>query len=192
MNSDYFKNVDFEIEEIGGLKLEEGIYICQVKGVVEVPEKEYFKVAFDITEGKFKDYYTEAYKSSTFKNKTYGGYKYVSYKDSAQRFFGQWIACLQNSNQGYNFKLKDYDPQTWIGLKFVGIFTEEEWEYEGKSGYKVKLSSTRSTKALAEGKVKLPTAPKKVEKKVEEKILDDPFKDLIPFEEISDSDLPFS
>ena len=76
------------------LKLPAGPQACKIIEVIDVPEKEYLDVYFDIVEGKYKGYFATL-QANTGKN--YGRIT-RSYKANALPFFKAFITAVTKSN----------------------------------------------------------------------------------------------
>jgi len=108
-----------------------GAYICRIVNVTDVPmdprtgKGNYLKIEYDIHEGNFKDYYTEAYKKF---NKWWASF-IRSYKESALGMFKHFTDCVEKSNGGYKW---NFDESTLKG-KLIGLVIGEE-EYVSNQG----------------------------------------------------------
>lgn len=97
-----------------------GGYICTVFAVLDVPEKEYLKVEYDIAEGEYKDYGL-----ATLERAGFNPLKMVkSYKESAKGFFKRFISAIEKSNPGYVW---NWDEATLVGKRFGAVLGEEEY-----------------------------------------------------------------
>lgn len=172
--------LDGSSETVEFLNIEKGAYICQIKEVEDVTDKEYLKIKFDVVDGKFKNYFSENYLLQNWPNQ---GTLYKSYKDTASKFFRAFITAIEKSNANKNYKW-NWDERTLVGKYVVVVFGEEE--YQDKETLEVKVSvkpvDTRSIQAYKEGKIELPPL-KKLKTKIE--------KQNEPEFEVSDDDLPF-
>ena len=126
-----------------------GGYIARICGITDESQKEYIKLALDIADGEFKDYYNELYKSKGF----WGLTSIRSYKETALPFFKSFITAVETSNPGYKF---DYNEQLLKG-KLVGIVLQEE-EYiknDGSIGIKLVVQEFRSVEKIKNGDFKV-------------------------------------
>ena len=100
-----------------------GGYVCRISSAVDVPDKEYVYVEYDIAEGEFKGYHDKGYQRAKF----WGGRMYRSYKDAALPMFEAFLQAVEKTNIGYQW---DRNPASLIG-KGIGIVTRDE-EYMGE------------------------------------------------------------
>jgi len=102
-----------------------GGYVCIIKSAVDVPEKEYLEITYDISEGKLKGYYSDPF----FADMPYAHRFFRSYKVKALPFFKGFITAVEESNRGYKW---NNDENTLVN-KAVGLVIAEE-EYNGSDG----------------------------------------------------------
>ena len=126
-------------------KLPLGAYVCKVKKAA-VQANEYGEqlcILFDIVEGEFSGFFNEDYKNNTNENKKWKGVlrQFIPKDDGSEkdewtkRSFKGMTAAFEKSNPGFVW---NWDENSLAG-KMVGIlFRNEEWEYEGKTGWTVK------------------------------------------------------
>ena len=121
-------NLD-NVQEFTKFKNPVGGFICEIKSVEDVPEKEYLRVGYDIAEAlsdeqkEFVGMYEKRKKERDFDYPT----TVVSYKENSLPFFKGFVTALENSNKGYEW---DNDETKFVG-KLIGFVIGEE-EYEGK------------------------------------------------------------
>jgi len=137
------------VNEAGEFKqLPAGAYAIKIIEVIDVPDKEYLDVYFDIAEGEFKGYF-ETLKSATG---TMRGRITRSYKQNALPFFKAFITAVEKSNPGYKW---DWNEKT-LNNKFAAVsFREEEYLMDGQVRVSVKADEIRSLQALREGSIKI-------------------------------------
>ena len=128
------KQIDLSnVPEFTKFKNPVGGFICQIKTVEDVPEKEYLKVGYDIVEAVTDD--QNEFVGMYTKRKDERGFDYpiniVSYKDVALPFFKGFVTALENSNDGYKW---DNDETKMVGLKIGFVIGEEEYEGQDKNG----------------------------------------------------------
>lgn len=163
-----------ENENGGSLKLAPGAYTCQVKKVVDHPDKEYLEIQFDIINNKiYNNYFKKLKDEFDIADWSNGGIYRASYKESASQLFRNVITAFQKSNIGFVW---NWNEQSLVGKVFVGVFGEEEYEYNGEIRTAVKCRNIRSTEALAKGEIK-PLA----KKTLQSPIVDNSFKGNLPF-----------
>lgn len=136
-------------------KLIPGGYICIIKEVEDVSEKEYLKIDFDIAEGEFKDYYSRLFRNKGF----WGGNYYISYKESALSLFKGFITSVEKSNANYKW---DNDEKKLIGKNFGLILGEEEYQSYVDGSIRTALRAKRavSVDRIKKGDYEVP--PKKI------------------------------
>ena len=142
------------VNEAGELKnLPAGAYACKIIEVIDVPEKEYLDVYFDIVEGEFKGYFA-ALQANTGKN--YGRIT-RSYKQNALPFFKAFITAVEKSNPGYKW---NWDEKTLNGKYCAIVFRDEEYLKDGEVKVMAKPYEIRSLQALRAGEIKIPPLKK--------------------------------
>ena len=137
------------INEAGELKrLPAGPQACKIIEVVDVSDKEYFDVYFDIAEGEFKGYFA-ALQANTGKN--YGRIT-RSYKTNALPFFKAFITAVEKSNPNYKW---DWNEKSLSG-KFCAVnFRDEEYMVDGEVKVMAKAFEIRSLQSLRAGEIKV-------------------------------------
>ena len=112
-------------------RLSAGGYICKITKVTDVPmnqntgKGDYLKIEYDVTQGEFKNYFSDLFASKDF----WGGSFIRSYKESALSFFKAFTTSVENSNKGFVF---GNDEQKLVG-KAIGLVLGEE-EYNANDG----------------------------------------------------------
>lgn len=167
-----------DVQEAQGYKtVAPGGYICEIKAVEDVEEKEYLRMELDIAEGDFANHYQTLYEAMGF-----WGLSFIkSYKEKALPFFKSFITAVENSNPGYTWD----DDETKLRGKRVGVVLAEE-EYIGKDGAtktRIFVDMPRSIEAIKSNDFKVP-AKKLLSGKATAPA---PALDVIP----DDEDLPF-
>ena len=137
------------VKEAGQFRLPVGGYVCKITNVVDVPEKKYLLVEYDIAEGEYKDYYKQLQESKNF----WGGSMCKSYKEKALPMLKRFCSAVTKSNPGYIFDAgeQNSDERT-LKDKLIGLVFFEE-EYLGNNGkvktrlkvdYETEVSKIRS------------------------------------------------
>jgi hypothetical protein len=126
-------------------KLAPGGYTAMIVTAVDVPEKEYLKIEYDIAEGEFANHYQGLYEAKNF----WGGSFIRSYKEKAQSMFKGFLTAIKNSNSNFIFK---NDEKQLVG-KLVGVVLgEEEYRKNDQSiGKRLYVHSTRSIEEIKKG-----------------------------------------
>ena len=125
-------NLD-DIQEAGEFRRPTaGAYICVITDVIDIPEKEYLKVSYDIDAGEFKGYYTEM--RDNHPDWAWAGAYVKSYKQTALSLFKRFCSAVSKSNGTFVFDAGKFnsEEQTLVGKKIGLVFQEEE--YFGNDG----------------------------------------------------------
>lgn len=111
-----------------------GAYICTIRKVEDVSDKEYLKITYDITEGEFAGYYDS--QRENHPDWTWAGAYCRSYKEKALGMFKRFCSAVSKSNGNFVFDggVVNADEKTLAGKK-IGIVLQEE-EYYGNDGEK--------------------------------------------------------
>lgn len=137
-----------------------GGYIARILDVLDVPEKQYLKISFDIADGEYKNFFANVYKNDDRDNKKWpaGGSFIRSYKDRALPMFKAFVTSVEKSNSGFKF---DFDETKMQG-KLVGLVLADE-EYlsnTGKVRTRTYMSATRSVDSIKSGDFTVPNLKK--------------------------------
>lgn len=128
------KRVDMtNVKEAGDFtRLPAGPYICVIRNVEDVEDKEYLKITYDIAEGEYAGHFDEIRKDHS--DWAWCGAYVRSYKTKALPMFKRFCSSVSKSNGAYVFdgNTVNSDEKTLIGKK-VGITFQEE-EYYGNDG----------------------------------------------------------
>ena len=176
-----------------------GAYRCQIlkaeEKVYSSPKGEWHKleVSFDICEGEHKDFYANDYRSQSGEDKKWKGILRMNIPSDdgseadnwAKRSFKTNILAIEESNNGYHW---DWNEAQLKG-KTVGIvFRSEEWEYNGKNGWRTAPFKMVPAADVKSGNVKIPD-PKPLNGKAASQA--STAADLSDFVEVASADLPF-
>lgn len=166
-----------------------------VAKILDAEEKEYscgsvLVISFDILEGEFKDFFKQNYKANTREDKKWKGVYRLTvpqesnqWYDSQKRTFGNAIACIEESNNGYHW---NWDEKTLKGKTVGVLFRNFEYDVEGNTGWSTECCSLASVEDIREGNFKMPK-----DKPLKKKAVAMPVTPVQTFEEIQDEDLPF-
>lgn len=118
-------------ENSGFERLPVGGYICAIKSVEDVAEKQYLRICYDIVRGDHKGYFQKLFDGDTRENKRWSGAgAFVrSYKDSAASMFKGFINAVEGSNKNYKW---NWDEKT-LAKKYIGVVIGDE-EYVTQTG----------------------------------------------------------
>lgn len=150
-----------KIQESGSFKkLPVGGYIVKILSAIDVPEKEYLRISFDIAEGPNKGFFAEEYKNNTREDKKWpnAGTFVRSYKEKALPMMKGFTTAVEKSNKNYTW---NFDESTLKG-KLVGLVIGEE-EYVNSSGKmrtRTYVDAVRSVDIIREGKFEVPELKK--------------------------------
>ena len=151
-------------EFTGRAKLPLGAYVCKVMGVrVDTYDatSAQLVIQFDIAEGEHAGFYKREYAANTAENKKFKGVLRVWLPKDDGSEKDEWtkstlkglVTSFEKSNPGYKW---NWNEQTLIG-RMVGIlFRNEEWEYEGKTGWAVRPFRAISVDSVRSGDFTLP------------------------------------
>nr|DAR10643.1 MAG TPA: hypothetical protein [Caudoviricetes sp.] len=150
-----------KIQESGSFKkLPVGGYVVKILSVIDVPEKEYLRLSFDIAEGPNKGFFTEEYKNDTREGKKWpnAGTFVRSYKEKALPMMKGFTTAVEKSNKGYAW---NFDESTLKG-KLVGlVIGEEEFiNSSGKMRTRTYVNAVLSVDVIREGKFEVPELKK--------------------------------
>ena len=149
------------------------------------------EIAFDISEGEYKDFFASDLKAQKAEDKKWKGVLrlYVPTDDGSERdattksIFKGNMEAVEESNAGYHW---DWDENKLAG-KTVGIlFRNEEWAYDGKTGWKAQPFKFIPAAKIREGKFTLPK-----DKPLNGSSNTVQTKPPAGYEEIDDDDCPF-
>ena len=126
-------------------KLPLGAYVSKVKrATVQANEfGEQLCILFDIVEGEFSGFFNDDFKNNTSENKKWKGVLrlFIPKDDGSEKdewtksTFKGMVTAFEKSNPGYKW---NWDENSLAG-KLIGIlFRNEEWEYDGKTGWAVR------------------------------------------------------
>lgn len=150
-----------KIQESGYFKkLPVGGYVVKILSAIDVPEKEYLRLSFDIAEGPNKGFFAEEYKNNTREDKKWpnAGTFVRSYKEKALPMMKGFTTAVEKSNKNYTW---NFDESTLKG-KLVGLVIGEE-EYVNSSGKmrtRTYVDAVRSVDVIREGKFEVPELKK--------------------------------
>jgi hypothetical protein len=132
-------------------RLPAGGYVCKIKSVENMLDKQYLKIEFDITEGPQRGWYTGIYKRT---NSWYGNF-IRSYKDSAASFFKGFITAILESNPGYKW---EWEEQSLVNKNIGLVLGYEEYisSKDNKKKERIYVFQNRSIAAIKAGDFEVP------------------------------------
>ncbi len=200
-------NLD-NVQEFTKFRNPVGGFICVIKSVEDVPEKEYLRVGYDIAEAVTPD--QQEFVGMYEKRKKERDFNYpstvVSYKEQSLPFFKGFVTALEESNNGYKW---DNDEQKFVGLNIGFVIGEEQYMGQDKNGApKVKVrtyvAERRSVQTIKDGDFDVPEFKKLEQESTVDrsanpfanngaKPVETPPTDDLPvgFEEVDADDCPF-
>jgi len=136
-------------------RLPAGGYVCKIKSVENVLDRQYLKIEFDITEGQYRGWYTGIYKRT---GSWYGSF-IRSYKDSAVSFFKGLMTAVEESNPGYKW---DWTEQSLVNKNVGLVLGYEEYisSKDNKKKERVYVFQNRSVTAIKAGDFTVPELKK--------------------------------
>lgn len=144
-----------------------GGYIVKIKAAQVKTYKgqngdfEKLEIAFDIAEGDYKGFYQNDFDAQQNEDKRWKGVlrQYIPTDDGSENdnrtkaYFKTMIEAVEDSNDGYHW---DWDEKKLKG-KIVGcVFRNEEWEFNGMTGWRTAPFKFIQADLVREGKFKLP------------------------------------
>ena len=145
-------------------KLPLGAYVCRVKGVrIDAYDatSSQLVIQFDIAEGRYADFYKREYAANTMANKKFKGVLRVwlpkddgSENDEwTKSTFKGMVTAFEKSNPGFVW---NWDEKSLVGRSVGVLFRNEEWEYDGKTGWAVRPFRAISVDSVRSGEFTLP------------------------------------
>lgn len=144
-------------------KLPVGAYVCRIIRA-EVQNNSYgncLLVYFDIAEGEYANFYDDQYNANTRDNKKWRGvYRQFIPKDDGsdkdewtKSHFKALVTAIEKSNRGYTWDWNEFS----LAGKLVGfVFRNEEWAFNGHSGWSVKPFRPCSVDTVIDGDYEIP------------------------------------
>ncbi len=144
-------------------KLPVGAYVCKVKQAV-VQSTDYgdqLCVLFDIIDGDYAGYYESDFTSRQQQDKKWKGVlrQFLPKDDGSERdewtksSFKGLTTAFENSNRGYKW---DWDEKSLAGKEVGIIYRNEEWEYDGRTGWAARPFRACPVDAVQDGKYTIP------------------------------------
>ena len=201
-----FKDYETTQTITGSRQLPVGAYICTI---LKAEEKVYntskggewhkLEISFDIAEGENKGFYAADYRAQTGEDKKWKGVIRLNVPNDDGSEMDAWnkrsfktnMQAIEESNSGYHW---DWN-EAQLKNKTVGIvFRSEEWEYNGKSGWRTAAFKFIPAADVKSGNFKIPD-PKPLKGKAsapQPAVNASALPDMSDFEDIiSDAPLPF-
>lgn len=139
-----------------------GGYVAKILNakVDEYSWGEVLVISFDIAEGDYKDFFAKQYQANTNEDKKWKGNFRLTvpqesnqYFESQKRAFGNALACIEESNNGYHWNWNEAE----LKGKLVGVlFRDREWEIDGKTGMTTEACTFVSVDDVRTNSFKMP------------------------------------
>lgn len=140
--------------------LPKGAYVMKVIGAKEEQNKNgngsHIKIAFDIAEGQYQDFYKKQFDANASEDKKWpydGIYNLAAPDDDSPQWmqdaFKTFVSALEDSNDGYHW---DWDETKWKSLVIGGLFRNEQSESDGNIYDHTRPYWFRSADAVRNGK----------------------------------------
>lgn len=118
-------------------------------------------IAFDISEGEYKDFFKKKFDEDTSEDKKWKGKAtiYCPKDDGTQEdewtknAFARWTNAFEDSNAGYKW---DWDENKWKGLKIGLIYGEVGTVIDGKHIKYTEVRFPESVEKIKKGSFKVP------------------------------------
>lgn len=144
-------------------KLPVGAYVCKINQAA-VRDSDYgpqLCLVFDIAEGEYSGFYAADFKSSQQQDKKWKGVlrQFLPKDDGSDK--DEWtksslkglLTAIENSNYGF---IWNWDERSLAGKEIGIIFRNEEWEYNGKTGWTARPYRGCSVDTVRDGTYTLP------------------------------------
>ena len=176
-----------------------GGYVCKIMNAEEKVYKSSkgtfnkLEISIDIIEGEYNGFFASDYRSQQGEDKKWKGVLRMNIPTDdgseadgwTKRSFKTNILAIEESNNGYHW---DWNEAQLKG-KTVGIvFRSEEWEYNGKHGWRTAPFKMVPAADVKSGNIKIPD-PKPLNGKAASQA--STAADLSDFVEVASADLPF-
>lgn len=140
-----------------------GGYVAKILNAEEVTYSwgSVLEIFFDILEGPYTEFFKKDFDAQQGEDKKWRGkYRLSVPKDDGsekdgwtKRTFNNAMYCIEDGNPGYHW---NWDESTLKG-KTVGIlFRNEEWEYNGNTGWSTRACALACVGDIKDGKFKMP------------------------------------
>ena len=162
-----FKDYETTQTITGSRQLPVGAYVCTI---LKAEEKVYssskgewhkLEISFDIAEGENKGFYAVDYRAQTGEDKKWKGVIRLNVPNDGGSEMDAWnkrsfktnMQAIEESNNGYHW---DWN-EAQLKNKTVGIvFRSEEWEYNGRSGWRTAAFKFIPAADVKSGNFKIP------------------------------------
>lgn len=179
-------------------KLPLGAYVAKVKkAVVQSTDwGDQLCLVFDIMEGEYKDFFKNEFDSNTQEGKKWKGVlkQWLPKEDGSEK--DEWtkrslkgmVTAFEKSNLGFRW---NWDEASLAGKTVGVLMRNEEWEYDGKTGWTVRPFRAISADKVRSGDFTLPADRPLKNKEASGSSATAPAADAYGFQDISTDDIPF-
>lgn len=127
-----------------------GGYVARITKAEDVPEKEYLRFEFDISEGDYAKYGENCIERNGFTPLRF----IRSYKEAAAGFFKGFISSVEKSNPAFRWA---WDETALVGATIGVVLGEEEYRKQsGDIGTRLVVARTLTAADVRDGKFKVP------------------------------------
>lgn len=139
-------------------KVKPGGYVFQIKDVVDVPDKQYLKIAYDIQfPNELMDFYFNRLQRAGYDYPVF----YRSYKEAARGMFKAFLVAVEKSSSNFSADRFDGDERKLKNLYFGAILREEEYiNNQGEIKTRLVVYKTCSADKIMSGDFKVPELKK--------------------------------
>lgn len=145
-------------------KLPLGAYVCKIKKAVVQQNDNYgdqLCLLFDISEGEYRNFFDNEFKENQNTDKKYKGVlrQWLPKDDGSDKdewtksSFKGLVTSFEESNPGYQF---DWNENSLVGKTIGIIFRNEEWEFNGRTGWAVRPFRATRADSVRNGDFTLP------------------------------------
>ena len=144
-------------------KIPAGAYECIVKQARVVTESwgTQLVILFDVDAGEFAGYYQDDFDANQREGRKWRGTlrQWLPKNDGSDR--DEWtksqlkamVKAFEESNRGYRW---NWDERTLKGKRIGMLLRDEEWNYEGRTGFTARPFKAISVDAVADGNFTMP------------------------------------
>lgn len=145
-------------------KLPLGAYVCKIKKAIVQQNGNYgdqLCLLFDISEGEYRNFFDNEFKENQNADKKYKGVlrQWLPKDDGSDKdewtksSFKGLVTSFEESNPGYQF---DWNENSLVGKTIGIIFRNEEWEFNGRTGWAVRPFRATRADSVRNGDFTLP------------------------------------
>lgn len=144
-------------------KLPAGAYVCTIRqaAVKQTNYGSQLCILFDIADGEWAGYYSDDFANNPRDDKKWKGVlrQFLPKNDGSDK--DEWaksllkglVTAVEESNRGYTW---DWDERSLAGKDIGILMRNEEWEYNGKTGWAARPFRAISVDSVADGSYTIP------------------------------------